>query len=71
MTNLKELEIALVKVGLTKKEYAKALGISVQALYNKINNIAEFKVSEIVKSCEVLNLSSEDREKIFFAPLVA
>ena len=71
MTNIKALEIALVKVGLTKKDYAKALGISVQALYNKINNSVEFKVSEIIKSCEVLNLSPSERDEIFFSPLVA
>lgn len=67
MTNSDMLEIALIKKKVTKKELASALGISLQALYNKIGNSAEFKASEIVKAVELLGLTKGERERIFFA----
>ena len=67
VTNVEALEIELIKSKVSKKDLAKKLGISVQALYNKLNSSAEFKASEIQKTSEILNLSYEKREKIFFA----
>lgn len=67
MTNSDMLEIALIKSKVTKKELASALGISVQALYNKLSNSVEFKASEIIKAAELLNLTKSERESIFFA----
>lgn len=68
MTNTLELEIAIKRAGLTKKEIAKKLGISLMGLYKKINNITEFKASEISRLAELLNLTnSEEKEQIFFA----
>ena len=66
-TNTDVLEIALIKSKITKKELASKLGISLQALYNKLNNEVDFKASEIVKTTEILNLSKKEREQIFFA----
>lgn len=66
MTDAIELEISLKRTKTTKKILADKLNISLQSLYHKINNITEFKASEIVKICEVLNLSCEERDKIFF-----
>lgn len=67
MTDAVKLEYYLKKAKITKKTYAKNLGISIQALYNKLNNISEFKQAEIVTTCELLNLSSAERDAIFFA----
>ncbi len=67
MTNTNMLEIALIKSKITKKELASSLGISIQTLYNKLNNEAEFKASEITKATEILNLNRTEREEIFFA----
>lgn len=67
MTNTNMLEIALIKSKITKKELASSLGISIQTLYNKLNNEAEFKASEITKATEILNLNRTEREAIFFA----
>ena len=39
MTNTVEFEIALKRVGLTKKKVAQSLGISEMGLYQKVNNI--------------------------------
>lgn len=66
MTNSVELEYAINKAGLTKKDFASKLGISLQTLYNKLNNCTEFKAGEIIKACEILNLKGKERGKIFF-----
>ena len=65
MTNTLELEIAIKRSGLTKKEIAKHLGISQMGLYKKIKNITEFKASEISMLADLLNI--ESKEQIFFS----
>lgn len=68
MTNTVEFEIALKRVGLTKRKVAQFLGISDMSLYQKINNVTEFKASEISKLYELLKLNSlVEQQKIFFA----
>lgn len=68
MTDTLEFEIALKKTGITKKALAKALAISEMSLYKKINNITEFKASELSKLYDILDLKTlEDQQKIFFA----
>lgn len=65
MTNTKELEIAITRAGITKREIAKRLGLSEMGLYKKINNITEFKASEIKALAEILGITKID--EIFFA----
>lgn len=65
MTNSLELELQIKRVGITKKEIAKSLGISEQALFNKIKGETEFKASEIYKLTDILRLSAESRDLIF------
>ncbi len=68
MTNTLEFEIALKRAGLTKKEVAKYLGLSDMGLYQKINNITEFKASEISKLYVLLKLENlKEQQTIFFA----
>lgn len=67
MTNTLELEIQMLKAGISKRDLAKALNISEMALFNKLRNVTEFKASEIVKISELLNLTSDVRDAIFFA----
>lgn len=64
MTNTVELEVAIVRAGFTKRELAKRLGLSEMGLYKKINNITEFKASEIETLVNLLGIS--DVGKIFF-----
>jgi len=66
MTNTLELELAIKRAMVTKKEIAIALNISSMSLYKKINNITEFKASELYKLTDVLNLGIKERELIFF-----
>lgn len=58
MTNTLELEIAIKRAGYTKREVAARMG-----LYKKINNITEFKASEIDFLYKLLHLKDKS---IFF-----
>lgn len=67
MTNARKFEAALLVRGKTKADIAKLLGRSLQTVYNKINNIADFKATEIALICDCLKLSKKERDEIFFA----
>lgn len=68
MTNTKLLEEVIEKSGYKKSYIAKKIGLSAFGLANKINNVTEFKTSEINGLCELLNIHDlEEKEKIFFA----
>lgn len=58
VTNTLELEIAIKKSSFTKREIAKRMKISEMGFYKKLNNITEFKASEISKLVEILNISN-------------
>ena len=67
MTNTLLLEMAIRRAKMTKKEIAQHLGLSAIGFYKKLNNVTEFKASEITKLYEILNLSSlEEQQRIFF-----
>lgn len=67
MTDAVEFEILLLKRKKTKRQIAQSLGISISTLYTKLANISDFKASEIYKLTDELQLSREERDKIFFA----
>jgi len=58
MTNTVELEVAIIRAGLTKREVARQLGLSEMGFYKKINNITEFKASEIEKMINLLSIKN-------------
>ena len=64
MTNTHELEYAIIKADLKKKDVAKHLGLSEQGFLKKLNNKNEFKASEIAKLVKLLNLKDAS---IFFS----
>ena len=67
MTNGKLLkEIAKAKQ-ITLQELADALGLTRQGLSKKIENRSEFRVSEVSKISDLLELSEQQRREIFFA----
>lgn len=45
---------------------AKQLNLSAFGMRKKVNGENEFKVSEVKKISELLNLNEKEREKIFF-----
>lgn len=56
MADTLQLELEIRRSGLSKKDVAKALGLSEQGFLLKLNNKTEFKASEIRKMCELLHL---------------
>lgn len=63
MTNTIELEMAIRKMKLTKKQVAEYLGLSEQGFLMKTQNKTEFKASEIEALCKLLHLPDK---AIFF-----
>lgn len=70
MTNTKLLRKYINASGYKLQYIAKQLDITYAGLLKKINNETEFKASEIQILCDLLNINVEDRENIFFAPVV-
>lgn len=67
MTDSAALRDAIGKSGLKYGKIAAEMGISTYTLQKKIDNITEFKASEIVKLAALLSLSSLESSAIFFA----
>ena len=67
MTDTQASRAAINNRGLKNKYVAAQMGLSSYGLRKKIENDSEFKASEIMKLSEILDLSVEEREAIFFA----
>ena len=68
MTDTMRLRKAIKESGLKRSEILKRSGIKAYStLRDKVDNKREFTASEITKLCDILNLSTEQREAIFFA----
>lgn len=71
MTNTKLIEDIIDKSGYKYRFIATKLGITYQALRNKLDNKSEFVSSEIEKLCNLLEISDlKLKNDIFFANLV-
>lgn len=66
-TNTALLKKILAESGLKMYVVAQKLGLTTTGLKKKIDNITEFKASEIDAMRSLLNLSTEDMLAIFFA----
>ncbi len=60
LINTALLKGSITAAGYTQEQFAKILGISAQSLNYKLNNTREFKVSEIMKICDILNIINKD-----------
>lgn len=58
MIDEKKLKIALVEKGETQDSLAQYLGINPATLSRKIHGISDFTRSEILKTCDYLDLES-------------
>lgn len=67
MTNSNLLRVKIDESGYKLRFVAGKLGITYQGFSKKINNETEFKATEIQILKELLNLTDEERDKIFFA----
>ena len=70
LTNTEGLSEEIVRSGLKITHIAKVLGLSREGLYKKLNGETEFKASEIMQMKNILGLSNERRDEIFFAQKV-
>lgn len=64
--NSSELKAVIARVGITYRNLAKALNLSEQAFYNKLNGVSDFKASEIKVLRAELHLTLEEVNHIFF-----
>ncbi len=66
MTNTALLRKLIREKGLKLFFIADCLGISPISLKRKIDNVTEFRPSQIVQMCEILGIeTAEEREQIF------
>jgi transcriptional regulator with XRE-family HTH domain len=70
MTNTAKLKAKIVEKGMVQEEIAQALGMTIATFNYKVNNKSEFKASEIKKLGEILHLTAEEVNIIFFADKV-
>lgn len=56
--------------GLKLSYIADCLGIKYNTLMSKLSNRRDFKLTEIMELCKLLNIDNDTREVIFFANLV-
>lgn len=66
MTNTELLKKKIDLSGYKMKYIAAQLGITYYGLAKKVNNETEFKASEIQILCDLLNVTGEEKEEIFF-----
>lgn len=68
MTNTELLRKRIDESGYKLRYIAKQVGITYQALLNKMNNETEFKAGEINVMCELLHITDmQEMKAIFFA----
>lgn len=67
MTDTLELKTILFRKQITLEKLSDLIGLSTTTLSYKINNKIEFKPSEIKAMQEILGLTNDERDKIFFA----
>lgn len=64
--NTEKLKDVIAQTGITMTALSGRIGISREALYNKVERKTEFTASEIMKLSEALHLSTDCRDDIFF-----
>lgn len=69
MTDTELLRIKIEQSGYKIRFIANKIGISYQCFLNKLNHKSEFRASEIQILYELLKITEEERNAIFFANL--
>ena len=65
MPNIALLKEKISESGIKMTVLSEKTGITRETLYNRFNENGEFKASEIVTLTGALNLTKEERDKIF------
>lgn len=64
--NYAKLNGAVVEMFRTRKNFAKAMGLSEHTMSQKLNGKSEWKQEEIAKACEMLRIDPVDLAQYFF-----
>jgi len=70
MTNYAKLRGLMVERGMEVSRLASILGISRQAMSDKINGRSKISLLDAQKISEALNMTKDERDTIFFSELV-
>ncbi|MEE1299276.1 MAG: toxin-antitoxin system, antitoxin component, Xre family protein [Acutalibacteraceae bacterium] len=65
MTDTEKLRAKIDSSGLKLATIAESLGLTYQGLRNKIENVNEFKASEIAALADILHLTENETTNIF------
>lgn len=66
MTNFEMLKDKMADSGMTMVAIAAKSGILRETLYNRLKGVGEFTVSEMLALSDVLRLTNDERDQIFF-----
>ena len=67
MTDKNLLYYFVKRAGFKNKDIAEAIGITPSGYTLKISNKSDFRQSEIKTICDLLGLTVEERDRVFFA----
>lgn len=67
MTDKNLLYYFVKRAGFRNKDIAKAIGVTPSGYTLKISNKSDFRQSEIKTICDMLSLTVEERDRVFFA----
>lgn len=70
MFEYKMLKLKIKEVYDTQEAFAEAMGMSLTALNQRLNNIVEWHSAEIAKACGLLHIDIADAHLYFFTPKV-
>lgn len=60
MVNTNRLKGKIMEAGYSRKEFADKLGINENTLVNRLKGRSSFKLDEVGKMCDILNITSKD-----------
>ena len=67
MVNTSVLDLKIEQSGLRTSYIIEKIGISKQAFYKKKENKTPFRIAEMYVLSDLLNLSDQEKQNIFFA----
>jgi hypothetical protein len=66
MNGSQKLKVLIDSSGYKIRFIAEQIGLTYQGFVNKINDIAKFRANEIAILCDLLKISDDERNAIFF-----
>ena len=67
MTDKNLLYYFVKRAGFKNKDIAEAIGITASGYTLKISNKSDFRQSEIKTICDLIGMTAEERDRVFFA----